>query len=150
MVQPMSWQPDPEAVSGVLPARIAGGPFTSETVPTDDQVEDVIDQVCQDVIGEVGPFDPARVVNPSAPPSDQVSLGDLARRAATLGAASQIEDSLFPEQQTSFVGVDSTASSHLFARYRRALERLAEQVRRLDGRPEEWSGSLPTPLAGRR
>jgi hypothetical protein len=120
----VSWVPTVQEVHNEIPQRgIPPDGFTASTVPTAGQVEQIAVEVTVDVVGAVGAFDPTYVVD------DQVTLGDLARRAAALGAASKVEDAFYPEQQTGdYMGVGSTPSQHLYARYQRALERLQAHV----------------------
>lgn len=143
-----SWTPSPADVKAVIPQRVAGEAFSATTSPTADQVTSIIADVTAEVVGEVGPFDSTTVLNPTAPAEDQISLGDLAKRAATLGAASQVEDSFFPEQQTSVgpYGVESDGGNqHLYARYRRALDILKRHAAAAIG-VESFTGSITTPL----
>lgn len=147
----VSWEPAPEDVKGEIPTRVNGQPFTDETVPTVTQVRTIIRSVVAEVIGEAGSFDPTDVINPDAPAVDQITLGDLAKDAATLGAASRVEDSFFPEQQnpTGHYGVagEGGGNQHLYARYRRAVDLLKDQAARFRGSTGPFSGSVSTPLA---
>lgn len=144
----VSWEPTPPDVKSVIPQRLNGQPFSETTTPNVEQVAAIIGDLVGEVIGEVGSFDPSDVLNPSAPPADQVTLGDLAKRAAQLGAASQIEDSFFPEQQTNAVyGAEQDGGNqHLYARYRRALELLRGAVHGATGRGQLFTGSVSAPL----
>lgn len=140
---PPAWAPDAPAVHALIPARSQDRPFDGTTVPTVSQVGEVIRQVTAEVVAEVGRFDPTVPLSGH----DGTTLGDLARRAVALGAASQIEDSFFPEQQQgNYVGVDSTPSQHLYARYRRALELLRDIVARTSTDRGPFTGSVTTPL----
>lgn len=146
---PPAWTPTPAEVHAVIPQRVGGGAFSEATIPTKTQVEAVIADVVAEVVAEAGPFDSTVVVNPAAGIDDQVTVADLANRAATLGAASQIEDSFFPEQQTSVgpYGVEQDGGNqHLFARYRRALDLLRRHVTAAAGTNQPFSGSISTPL----
>lgn len=142
------WAPTHQQVHALLHQRVDGG-FTETTQPTIAQVQEIVDQVVTDIVGETGSFDPAVVVNPDSPVADQKTLSHLAARAAVLGAASQVEDTFFPEQQAVNVftaeGVQGTGSQqHLYARYRRAVEALIRAVER-SRRPRMRLGTVKTP-----
>jgi hypothetical protein len=144
-----SWTPSPADIKAVIPQRLDGEAFSATTVPTVDQVEGIISDLVGEVVGEVGPFDPTVVLNPNAPADDQITLGALAKRAATLGTASQIEDSFFPEQQTPVgaYGVEQDGGNqHLYARYRRSVDLLRRHVDAIAGTAQEFSGSIGAPL----
>lgn len=145
------WKPTVAQVAATIPTRGGqDGSFDETTRPTATQVADLIESQANDLIGEVGSFDSATVINPAAPAEEQVTLAALARNAVQLGTASQIEDVFFPEQQAGqYAGLESTPSQHLYARYRRAVERLKSHVD-LDRDPEEFTGSVPLRHASRR
>jgi hypothetical protein len=144
-----SWTPSPADVKSEIPQRVGGEEFTPNTTPTVTQVQLVIDKVVAEVVGEVGPFDPMVVLNPTAPVEDRITLGDLAKNAAALGAASRIEDQFFPEQQiaTGMYGVHADGGNqHLYARYRRAVEVLKHHLAVIVGADVPFTGSVSTPL----
>lgn len=147
-----TWLPKVEDVAAIIPERTdqTTGTFTARTRPSFDHVSSIIEAQRSQLVGEVGAFNPTRIINPEADPDDRVSLGDLARDAVALGAASQIEDRYFPEQQTGqFAGLDSTPSQHLYARYRRAVELLKNQADK-DRDEQPFTGSVAMTHASRR
>lgn len=148
----MSWKPTLERVHAEIPTRAGERPFDATTVPTASQVTEIIGDIAGEIVGTVGDFDATHVINPDDTADDHVTLGDLARRAAAIGAASKVEDQFYPEQQTGdYVGLDSTPSQHLYARYQRALELLKTNVtlwrRRRDGRKPARTVRTPAALA---
>lgn len=132
-----SWTPTADAVHNEIPQRgVPGEGFTDGSIPTAGQVEAIAGEVAVDIIATVGGFDADHVINPAD--DEPVTLGDLAHRACALGAASKVEDGFYPEQQGGeYMGVGSTPSQHLYARYQRAIERLQTHIRlwRRGGRP---------------
>lgn len=120
-----SWAPEPSVVAARLPQRLVGvETFNDDTVPTEAQAQEVIDQAVQDVVAAVGSFDPAAIINEADVErgEDPVTLGDLAASAATLDAAAQIELGFFPEQ------VQGGEYEALNDRAKAALARLEEAV----------------------
>jgi hypothetical protein len=126
-----SWSPEVPDVSGLVQgwqhaADLAG-------------VQPLIDQATVEVVGEVGRFDPTTVINPDAPESDWITLGDLARNAAALRAAYQWASGLAPE-----FAAELTPSLH--ARYLDALTRLRRHINgAAPGEGIPLAGSLPAP-----
>lgn len=112
----VSWAPGVEDVSGLVQGW-AHAADISGVVP-------LIDQAAAEVVGEVGSFNPSLEINPEAPQSDRITLGDLARNASALRAAYHWASGLAPE-----LSVDFTPSLH--ARYLDALARLRSHVNRL-------------------
>lgn len=139
-----SWAPNAEQVHGVIPQR-AGNGFSATSIPSQADVESVIEQICVEVVAEVDPFDAATVISGTG--DDRQTLGQLARWCATLGAAAQVELGFFPEQQQ--LG-DTSIGQVLYSRYKDALVRLNTKIDELatgdDGTDRLVTGSISTPL----
>lgn len=122
----VTWRPAVADVQAVVPTR-GGGAFSDRTTPTAAQVDLLVDQLVAEVVGEVGRFDAALVIDPdpSHPGGDVVTLGHLAHRAAVLGTALQVEDGWFPEQGGTERG------ERLHAQYLTALARLRSAIAEL-------------------
>jgi hypothetical protein len=119
-----SWAPTVAQVSALVPTRAGQAVFDADTIPTAAQVASIIGQICDEVVSEVGGFDPTVITNPQDP-GDPVTLGDLAKWAATLGAATYVELGFYPEQQP---GENQGAGGILYTRYQTALTRLRAAV----------------------
>lgn len=84
----LGWEPLPEDVKALIPARVAGREFTSTSTPTSDQVETLIADMARDLRNYAG--------------TDILpALQDFARDTAAWGAAAEVERGLYPEQSTS-------------------------------------------------
>lgn len=105
------WEPTPDQVKGLIPTRATGGPFSTQTKPTLDQVAGYIEGVVSEVEAEVG-----------AIPDDE-SLQRQANWAAALGAAYYVEQGLFPEQQS-----EGGTADRLYDRYQAQLARLRRSI----------------------
>ena len=141
---PLSWTPVAADVHAVLAARASIDGFTTETRPTAEEVDLVIDAVAVEVIAALGDSDLSRTINPSANAEDQVTLAALAAKVVTIGAAAEVERSFFPEQQA-----DHEAETSLFRQFREALGRLtaAAMVTLTSG--TAFIGSAPLRLPAR-
>lgn len=143
-----SWAPTSDEVHAVIPTRARQQPFNETSVPTVAEVRSIIEQICTEVVAEVGPFDPSKNLSHSADDA-QRTVGDMARWAATLGAASTVELGFFPEQQT--LG-DTTPGQILYQRYQQALARLKASIEAIataedpPTEPRYVTGSITTPL----
>jgi hypothetical protein len=103
-----SWDPSTADVASVIPTRVLGttgtlANFTNDTRPTALQVTELVVTAVREVASAVGSFDPGVVTNPDgvARGDDPITLGDLAREAAKLGAASLVELTFFAEHVNS-------------------------------------------------
>lgn len=128
----VSWSPTPAQVKGLVPQRVAGGPFTTTTTPTLAQVQDLGDGVAEEVLAEVGGTVPAE-------------LDGQANWVARLGTAAYVELGFFPEQQDE----SNSPGALLYQRYTEALARLRAAVDAAGGTVpgEARLGSLRTPSA---
>lgn len=118
-----SWRPGVTDLATATPGR---------TITESAETAAWIGEAVAEVVAEVGHFDVAKAVNADADPAEQVTLGDLARTAATLRAA-YFAERRAPDQGT--YGPDGYATglaAELHARYRDALARLRSWVDRLD------------------
>lgn len=124
----------------MIPQRALGQPFDDDSIPSRDDVRSLASQVVTEIVGDVGGFDPAWVTNPDevAAGGVAVTLADLARWAATLGTASYVETSLFPEQNETA----SATGTQLYQRYKEAIDRLrvAVQAWRAKAKPTTTAG----------
>lgn len=149
-----AWAPTPDEIHAVIPAR-AGSGFSTTTRPSVAEVMVVVAQIVADVVSEVGAFDPSTVISDASDPDDQVTVGDMARWAASLGAASAIEGAFFPEQQQSG---DQSPGGVLYQRYKDALarfkkvleDRAAAVAAAAHPEPRYVTGSMVTPLPNAR
>lgn len=139
------WAPTQSAVAAWLPARVLTSTgraptFSATTSPTAAQVAELLAQAVENVVGDVGSFDPATVVNAAdvARGEAPVTLGDLAGSVAALDAACMVELTFFPDQ----VAEGRSPYEQLHDRYKAALARLSTAVSGLiAGRA---SSSLPS------
>ena len=138
---PLSWTPVAADVHAVLASRASIDGFTAETRPTAEEVDLVIDKVAFDVVAALGDADLSRVMNPSAPVGDRVTLADLASKVVTIGAAAEVERSFFPEQQ-----VDHEAETSLFRQFRESLTRLTAAASLVLSGGTAFVGSAPLRL----
>jgi len=106
-----SWTPTPEQVKALLPARVAGGPFTATSTPTVAQVQGLAEGLVEEVLAEVGGTIPAE-------------LEGQANWVARLGTAAYVELGFYPEQQDD----SGSTGSILYQRYMDALGRLRAAV----------------------
>lgn len=105
------YTPTATEVKDLLAHRVAGQPFSDTTTPTKAQVDRMAGSAAEEVeaaAGPVGFYEQA-----------------LAKRAATLLAASDVERAFWPEQQD-----DSGVADQLYARYESSLEKLRTAVAR--------------------
>lgn len=110
----VTWSPLPVAVTDIIHAW--------GDMPDTGLVETHIADAVIEVVAGVDSFDPdEQIAGPS-----EVTLGDLAKRAAALRAAYTVVVAVYPEQ--GFDAAESTRSQ-LYARYRDAMEQLAAHVR---------------------
>lgn len=138
----LSWAPIPDEVHDLLAVRATTDGFSSETTPTDKQVEAIIGKVAIEVVGVLGDIDMARVINPSAVTlTDRVTVGQIASKVTALGAAAEVERSFFPEQQP-----DTEAETSLYRQYRESLERLQTLAGSVTGHSPAFVGSAPLRL----
>jgi len=86
LLSALPWVPALRAVAALVPNRtldqtqsdpLVGGVFTANTVPTEDQAAELLDQAVAEVAGTLGAVDP--------------SLYDMARSCATMRAAGRVE-----------------------------------------------------------
>lgn len=109
-----SWAPSVADVTGLVNAwNIAA----DETL-----INGLIGNATNEVIAEVGDFDPTEVINPSADVADQVTLANLAADAAAIRAAHMWASSIAPEFN------DPEFVRSLYARFVDALARLRSRV----------------------
>lgn len=108
MIQP--FEPTPAEVKALMPARVNGGPFTTDTTPTIAEVQTIIEEVATEVADN---FD--------EPIPEE--LHDLARRVVKEGAARDIERGFWPEQH-------DESDTATYARYRDRFNELLELLRR--------------------
>lgn len=125
-----SWAPLPDEVADALAARVPDG-FDENTIPTAARVAGMIELAAMEIVGETSTFDPSIVTNPAADAEEQITLGDLARVACTWAAASYIEETYYPEQN--HLGDRDDLASHLYRRFRTALDRLVDGIQRNRG-----------------
>jgi len=127
---PPAYAPTVENVAAVIRARTKDGngnelgTFTPETRPTDAQAQEAIDHALNGLhekVGEIGG-----------------GCGDVAKLAATYGAAAEIELSYFPEQART----DRSPYQFLIKRYEALLEGVRECV--LGNLPGIGPGGEPT------
>lgn len=112
-----SWSPTVDDTTDLIAAWQAAA--------DDPLVSDLIQRAVHEIVGEVGDFDPAVVINTSSDEADQVTLGDLAHDAAAIRAAHQWASAIAPEMN------DPDFVRQLYARYVDQLERL-----------KRWSGTV--------
>lgn len=147
-----SWAPTHQEVHGVIPARAEPEGFSDTSRPSVADVMSVVGQIVSEVVAEVGAFDPATTISDPADTETPVTLGSMARWAATLGAAATLEAGFFPEQQQ--LG-DTSVSTILYARYTAALARLKATIAGLtaaaaDPAPRYVTGTMATALPSAR
>jgi len=117
------WTPTPGQVKALMPARVDGRAFAADTTPTLNQVGQVAGSIVDDVEAAVAPL----LTDPSDPTVVRplpAALFPMAVRAATLGAAADVEYGFWPEQQD---GPDASGP-RFERRYKEALERLMAAV----------------------
>jgi hypothetical protein len=107
MAQP--FEPTPAEVKALMPARVDGQPFSTDTTPRVSEVQLIIEDVATEVAAH---FD-------DAIPED---LHGLAKAVVKEGAARDIERGFFPEQHD-----DTTRATH--ARYSDRYDRLLELLK---------------------
>lgn len=107
------WEPTPAEVKALIASRNDGRPFSDTTIPTHHEVTQTIGDICVEIEAKL-----QRVEVPE-------NLAGLAKRAAKLGAAAEIERAYFPEQHDFS---DTATYARLFARYREVLEELRDAV----------------------
>lgn len=125
------YRPTVQQVASKLPARthtrggVEAGVFNTDTRPTADQAEAVIDQALIDVAGEIGTEIPAAV-------DDDVDPVDVAQSLATLYAAAMIEMGFWSEQ----VATGESIYAQLMELYEKRLpgvKRLMDRLRAAEG-----------------
>ena len=121
------WSPTATDVAGQLAGRLDGRPFSTDTYPTVAQVADIITSVADEVEAE------ASIVG-----TIPIDLHALAKRAALLGVARDVERIFFPEQNP---GGD-TQSDELDRLHRSAMDRLLEAMRAAANRDGESVGAF--------
>lgn len=109
---PPTWTPTADEVKAVIPQRTNGLPFSENTIPTLADVESNIAQVVAEVQIDVAVI------------ADDSDYADMAKWAATLGAAAYIEQGFFPEQNIDGGSIGAV----LYQRYQDALGRLRRKV----------------------
>lgn len=105
-------RPTPAEVKALIPARLEGAAFANDTIPTLAQVEKIIDDIVEEVIGAVEVAIPETFLS-------------LARFAVKMGAAAEIERSFWPEQHDL---ADTATYERLRTRYRELLEQLKAAI----------------------
>jgi hypothetical protein len=85
-----AWAPTVAQVGALMPTRFQGTPPTTETSPTAEQVDALIDMLAESLLAEVGPVGDLQV--------------GLARTTLALGVASYIENGFIPEQSDENLG----------------------------------------------
>lgn len=138
------WTPDDDAVAALIPTRTANaagetqGSFTEVTRPTQAQVYEVINDIVSEVAGFVGPI-------PKVPAGDDPTgetLVDMARRVVTLGAASQVELTFYPDH-----GMSAFAPGEkLFERYQLALKALRTACQAINSGQAIGGTDSPAPV----
>lgn len=143
------WAPAVDDVARLVPTRAVTSlgrqpSFTDDTVPSSDQVEDLVVQAVGDVVASVGSFDPDAVINPADVIRGQeaVTLGDLARTAASLDAAALVEMTFFADQ----ISEGRSSYDQLDERYRLALARLIEAVTEVASGGVGAGPAIPPPM----
>lgn len=118
--------PTPEAVHAVIPTRNAGRPFDAASQPSRAQVAELAAQVANTITAELPRMTPAQRL--------------IARWAATLGTASYVEATFYPEQQSAGAGMGGI----LWARYQTELTNLRELVNGggVGSSDLPWSGTV--------
>lgn len=106
----VTWTPTVDQVKGLIPQRVAGGPFSTTSVPTSAQVAQLATQITAEVLAEVGTIPEA--------------IQDMANWVSTLGTAAYVELGFFPEQQDESGGTGAI----LYQRYMDGLKRLQGAV----------------------
>jgi hypothetical protein len=96
------------------------GTFTQATRPTDDQVEDLIDQGLDDVLGKVKGMTAFRALEPTPSSEETEGYERRVRGAVALFTAILVETSYFPEQVRS----DQSAASIYEKRYEDRIKAL--------------------------
>lgn len=138
---PLSWTPVAGDVHAALASRASIDGFTADTRPTTEEVDLIIDKVALDVVAALGDADLSKVINPSAPADDRVTLAEFAAKVVTIGAAAEVERSFFPEQQG-----DSEAETSLFRQFRESLARLTSAATVVVSGGTAFVGSAPLRL----
>lgn len=126
---PQPFEPTPEAVKALLPARIQGRPFSETTIPSRAEVLALISEVAEDILDrfevEVVPAD----------------LLDRAERATRYEVASRLELQFWPEQSGRRGDISSSISTAWHERAERVIDRLQEILQGYD--PDEPVHGLP-------
>lgn len=120
------WMPGLEQVGALLRARtrntlgVEVGTFTSDTRPTDEQAQALIDQACEDLTSYLGADVP-------------VCAQNTGKGVAAIGAACLIELSYFPEQ------INSGLSSYIQLKelYDQRLPQFVALARHCGGTPDD-------------
>lgn len=107
-----AWTPTIEEVKAYIPQRLRVD-FNGDGAISDEAIDKIVAHVQQDVLSQL-----------MAPPPEQ--LHAAAKAVTALGAASYVEQGLFPEQQTAEVA----AGNQLERRYLARLRRLTRDVHR--------------------
>lgn len=128
------WTPDADAIAALIPTRTGDasgepiGEFTTETVPTQEQVEGIIAQVVADVAGYIGPV-----------PTELITM---ATSTVTYGAASLVELTFYPDH-----GMSTYApADRLRDWYDKALKRLKTAVETVNAGQPVGGGDSPGPV----
>lgn len=111
----------------MMATRLPPSGFSATTRPSESDADQIIGHVCSEIVSRTSTFDPTVVTNPSAPVAEHVTLGDLAKFAAILGAASYMESAHYPESQA--LGQDTPATT-LNSRFMTAVQRLVDAIQR--------------------
>lgn len=114
----LTWAPEPEDVHSHIPQRIEGRPFSSETVPTDEQVQEIIDDISNTIYVSIGSIDPGTP-----------ALRAHAQFVAELGSAANVERAFWPEQNRG----DGSQYQILYDRYLAELAKLIELLGEASG-----------------
>jgi hypothetical protein len=132
------WSPSAADLETANPGRV----YESD----DPYVAGWIQSAVLEIVAEVGDFDDTIVINPSAAVADQVTVGDLAREAASLRAA-YLAERRNPEQSTGGLeGYTTGIGAELYARYVEALARLKGWARSVNGRRRSTPYVTSVPL----
>lgn len=133
---PQPFEPTPEQVKALIPARLNGRAFSETTVPSVGEVESLISDVAEDILDRL---------EVDEVPAEYL---DRARRAVMYETASRLELQFWPEQTARRGGVASSISEQWHARSERVMDRLQELVVSFD--PDqpvhgEPAGFFPSP-----